>query len=160
MFDGVACEITATTDTSINCTTGPRPTIPGVTGSIATFTMTNTENGNIATNNIFFQYVSLYSDERTWAEFLPVDDEDISIPVGSALLVDVDATAKLDTVIVEGSLIFLPNSVSTHERTFDARIIINRGGLIEMGTEALPYTSKLTVTMHGERYDTTLPIFG
>ena len=37
--------------------------------------------------------------------------------------------------------------------------MINRGTM-EIGTEKHPYTSKLTITMYGEKYDPPMPIFG
>ena len=46
------------------------------------------------------------------------------------------------------------------ERTFDANIIVVKGGLLEIGTEEFPYTCKLTITMHGSKYSPVLPIFG
>jgi len=77
------------------------------------------------------------------------------------LLVDVDSTAKLNAITVEGSLLFAPHPTNAlHKRTLDARIIIVKGGYVEMGTEAFPYTSKLQITMHGKYGDPTLPIYG
>ena len=31
---------------------------------------------------------------------------------------------------------------------------------MEIGTEEFPYTSKLTITMHGDEYTPALPIYG
>lgn len=76
------------------------------------------------------------------------------------LLVDVDSTAQLNSIVVEGSLIFAPDADASHLRTLDARIIIVQGGYVEMGTEEFPYTSKLQITMHGKYADPTLPIYG
>jgi hypothetical protein len=45
-------------------------------------------------------------------------------------------------------------------KTFDANIIIVKGGTLEIGTEAFPYTSQLIITMHGEKYSPGVPIFG
>lgn len=73
---------------------------------------------------------------------------------------DVDATAKLNYILVEGSLIFPPNDDPAHERTLDANLILVQGGYFEAGTEEFPYTSKLTITMHGAKGDPTLPIYG
>jgi hypothetical protein len=87
--------------------------------------------------------VSLYSLETTWNDFLPVDGDGLEIPKGMHLLVDVDSTAKLNSIVVEGSLIFAPDADASHLRTLDARIIIVQGGYVEMGTEEFPYTSKL-----------------
>ena len=49
---------------------------------------------------------------------------------------------------------------SDHLRTFDARAILVHDGVFEAGTEADPYSSKLTITMHGVKYDPPLPIYG
>jgi len=76
------------------------------------------------------------------------------------LLVDVDATPILNLVLVEGSLIFAPDSDASHQRTFDAMYIFISAGYMEVGTEEFPYTSKLTITMHGEKADTEIPIYG
>jgi len=90
---------------------------------------------------LVYRYVSLYSATSTWLDFLPVDGESIDIPKGQHLLVDVDSTAKLNAITVEGSLLFAPDASKTHKRTLDARIIIVKGGYVEMGTETNPYTS-------------------
>jgi hypothetical protein len=34
------------------------------------------------------------------------------------------------------------------------------GGYLEVGTEDFPYTSKLVITMYGNKYDPYLPIYG
>ena len=51
------------------------------------------------------------------------------------LLVDVDSTAILNLVLVEGSLIFAPNPDANHLSTFDATYIMVRNGYMEVGTE-------------------------
>jgi hypothetical protein len=66
----------------------------------------------------------------------------------------------LNAIVVEGALIFVSDSDPNHERFFDARYIFVTGGLMEVGTEEFPYTSKLTITMHGTVYDPYLPIYG
>ena len=60
-----------------------------------------------------------------------------------------------------GSLIFPSDPDSNHQRTFDAHyIFLNNHAYMEIGTEDEPYTSKMTLTMHGERYDPYIPKFG
>lgn len=66
----------------------------------------------------------------------------------------------LNAVIVEGSLIFAPNADPTHVSAFDANYIMVFGGYMEVGTEDFPYTSKLVITMHGDKYSPYLPIYG
>jgi hypothetical protein len=72
------------------------------------------------------------------------------------LLVDVPKTPVLSFVNVEGSLIFDQETTGT----FDAEFIIVKGGYLEIGTEAEPYTGKLVITMHGAEFGRTLPLFG
>ena len=84
----------------------------------------------------------------------------IYVPPGLHLLVDVDSTPILSAVLVEGSLIFPPHSDPNHQRSFDARYILVRDGYMEVGTEQFPYTSKLTITMHSDKYSPEIPIYG
>jgi len=86
--------------------------------------------------------------------------ESVYVPPGFNLLVDVDKTPELNAIIVEGSIVFAPDDDATHERFFDARYIFINGGAMEVGTEEFPYTSRLTITMHGTVYDPYLPIYG
>ena len=84
----------------------------------------------------------------------------VEIPVGRALLYDVDSTPTLSFITVLGSLIFAPETDKTHQRYFDAQYVIVNGGYLEIGTEDFPYDSKLTITMHGDEYTPALPIYG
>jgi hypothetical protein len=106
-------------------------------------------------------YVAKWSDVDSWDGLtLPVAGDAVSIIAGRNLLVDVDSTPILSFIVVEGSLIFAPDADLTHERTFDAGYIIVKGGYLEIGTEEFPYDSKLTITMHGDEFTPTLPIYG
>ena len=89
-----------------------------------------------------------------------MDGESIYVPAGLNLYVDIDSSPHLNAVIVEGSIIFAPDSDPNHERFFDANYLFISGGLMEVGTEEFPYTSKITITMHGGLYDPYLPIYG
>ena len=105
--------------------------------------------------------MNYWSNTETWGDdFIPVDGETIVIPKGLNLLVDIKNSPKINAIDVEGSLVFPPDDNPEHQRTFDANIIIVKGGTLEIGTEDFPYTSKLTITMHGELYGPVLPIFG
>tara|TARA_B110000285_G_C15068746_1_gene586713 strand:+ start:443 stop:799 length:357 start_codon:yes stop_codon:yes gene_type:complete len=89
-----------------------------------------------------------------------MEGESIHVPVGLNLYIDIDRSPILNAVIVEGSIIFAPDTDPNHERFFDARYIFVSGGLMEVGTEEFPYTSKITITMHGLLSDPYLPIYG
>ena len=106
--------------------------------------------------------MSLWSDEDTWGgEFQPLEGDMVYVPSGLHLLVDVDSTPIFSAVLVEGSIIFAPDSAnSLKEKKFDAHYIMVRGGYMEVGTEEFPYTSKLTITMHSDKYSPEIPIYG
>lgn len=103
----------------------------------------------------------MWSDDTTWGgEFAPMYMESVYVPEGFNLFVDVDSTPELNLIMVEGSLIFAPDANPDHERFFDARYIFLNNAYMEVGTEEFPYTSKLTITMHGNISSPYLPIFG
>mmetsp|Transcript_13384 Transcript_13384/g.9450 ORF Transcript_13384/g.9450 Transcript_13384/m.9450 type:complete len:82 (-) Transcript_13384:5738-5983(-) len=54
----------------------------------------------------------------------------------------------------------LPDSDSNHERELHAHIIMVQGGYMEVGTEAHPYTSKMTITMYSDVSSPALPTYG
>ena len=89
-----------------------------------------------------------------------MDGEAVHVPKGMHLLVDVPKTPELSFITVEGSLIFEPDDDPATEKTFDANYIMVKGGYLEAGTEEYPYTSKLTITMHGTEEDPYLPTYG
>ena len=69
-----------------------------------------------------FTYANFWSNDKTWGgEFAPMEGETVYIPAGLNLVIDVDRTPILNTVLVEGAMIFLPNLTNpNHERYFDA----------------------------------------
>ena len=84
----------------------------------------------------------------------------VYIPTGLNLLVDIDTTPILSAVLVEGTLIFPPSNDPNHVRRFNANYILVRNGTMEVGTEQFPYTSKLILTMYGDRTSPEIPIYG
>lgn len=156
MIDGFECVATAATRTSVTCTTGKRP---GLVES--TLEIYIEGKGNVATQGKLFRYVMIWSDPDTWGgEFAPMHMESVYVPTGLNLLVDVDTTPELNAIVIEGTMIFAPHADPDHERFFDARYIFVNNGTLEVGTEEFPYTSKLTITMHGTVLDPYLPIYG
>lgn len=89
-----------------------------------------------------------------------MDDDTIHIPAGLNLLMDIDSSPMLKAIIVEGSLIIPPDSDPSHIRTLDAYYIFVRGGLMEVGTEDFPYTSKFIITLYGNKQSPEIPIYG
>jgi hypothetical protein len=157
VIDGRNCTVTAANSTSVTCTTDHRPGLISPSLQIYIDDM-----GLISNQDKLFRYVSMWSDDTTWGgEFAPMYMESVYVPEGLNLYVDVDSTAELNLIMVEGSIIFAPNTTDpNHERYFDARYIFLHKGYMEVGTEEHPYTSKLTITMHGNVSSPYLPIFG
>ena len=64
-------------------------------------------------------------------------------------------------MVDNGALIFPSNDADpTYHATFDAHYVMINNSTMEIGTETHPYKSRLTMTMHGEKYDPAMPIFG
>jgi hypothetical protein len=119
--------------------------------------------GSVALQGNAYRYCSLWSEESTWGDLLPpVDGESVAVPSGRCLLVDIQHTPKLKLVQVDGGALIFPSNDAdpTYEATFDAHYIMINNGTMEVGTEEHPYQSKLTITMHGNKYDPAMPIFG
>ena len=149
--------MTSATTTSVTCITGRRPGLqaePSLSITIEGY-------GNVATQDVRFRYVYFWSNPITWGgEFAPIDGDMVYIPAGLHLLVDIDTSPVLSAVVVQGSLIFPSGPTPNHVRSFSAHYIMNNEGYVEAGTEAHPYTSKLIITMHSQREDPELPIYG
>ena len=105
--------------------------------------------------------MKLWSDPETWGDNIPpFEGDSVHIPTGTNILFDLDSTPTLNLILVEGGLIFLPEEDPDHLRTFDAHYIFANYGMIQVGTEAYPYTSKIEITLHGEENDPSIPLFG
>jgi hypothetical protein len=157
-IDKVPCVIQSMSSTQIQCLTGkrigdePNPS----------FVIFVEDRGLAANKGNTFTYVQYWSEPSTWGNDAPPQYlEAVYIPPGRTLLVDVDSVPELSFVLIEGSLIFAPHPTNpNHQRTFDAGYIFVSGGYLEVGTEEYPYTSKLTITMHGDVKSPALPTYG
>ena len=160
-LDDVPCVVTSVIDTQVVCTTGQR------TGSWdedpkVVFTKSGVSGGgNVALQDNVYRYCNLWSEGATWGQLPPIDGESVAVPTGLCLLVDIKNSPKLKLVQVDGGALIFPDNVDpNYHATFDAQYINIRKGVMEVGTEKEPYNSKLTITMHGEKTDPAVPIFG
>jgi len=156
-IDEQVCTVTSATLTEVRCLTDPRPGLYE-----DTYLSMNVDGyGNVATRGLVFRYVSAWSASSTWGgEASPQEGETVWVPAGMHLLVDVDCTPIINLILVEGSLIFEPDSDPDHERCFNAYYIFIHNGYMEVGTEEHPYTSKLTITLHGNKETPEVPVYG
>ena len=159
LIDGIECDVTLAMNTAIECTTRPRP---GEYLDDPTLEIFIQGRGKLDSREMVFRYASLWSQSSTWGgKFAPVDGESVVVPKGLNLMVDIDHSPELDLVLVDGGSIIFPRDADpNHHRTFDARAIMIHNGIFEAGTEDEPYTSKLTITMHGKKYEKNIPIYG
>lgn len=157
-IDDKPCTISKRNNQKIECTTADRPFVEGLEPKLSIYV---DGKGYAATRGQVYRYVSKWSDKRTWGnDLLPVEGEALVIPAGQHLLVDVPVVPRLSFALVQGSLIFDSEERHWMQRTFDADHILVYGGYMEIGTEEAPYTSKLTITLHGDETDPYLPVFG
>lgn len=155
-IDGIDCDVTSASTTSVTCTSGERP---GTVAPSIVFRVDGAGQAALLGNEVY--YVNKWSSTETWGgELPPLEGESIHIPVGLNLLMDIDETPKLNLILVEGTLIFAPDADADHQRTLHAHIIFINGGHLIAGTEDEPYTSKLDIVLYGEKYGPTLPTFG
>ena len=155
-IDNVVCTgATVASATSITCTSGLRNAV-----ATATLVVEVGNNGYAATSGQTYLYVNKWSDNSWSGEFAPANGDSIHIPAGQNLLFDIDKGPELGAVLVEGSLIFLPDAQTTHERTFDAEYVFINGGYMEVGTETAPYTSRLPSRCTGISYLRSYPSMG
>lgn len=151
-IDGITCTVSASTSTTITCETGER-SAPPEEGNSMEITSDGSQ-AHIDCNH--FLYVDRWSEEATWGgEAIPREGDSVYVPKGMTLLVDI-STPILDTVIVEGKIVF----ADEEDMTFDAYYFVINEGEFEAGTEDAPYQHKLTFTMHGGYYGKQLPHFG
>lgn len=176
IIDEAECTVTAATTTSVTCITGPKTcscTNPNPEISIhmaqpssgsGSSTGSGTEPyGYAALQGNDFRYGSLWSEDSTWGGlFAPVEGESVSVPAGRTLIFDIDHSPILNLVILDGGSIIFPSDTDpNHERTFDAHyIFLNNNATMEIGTEADPYSSKMTLTLHGSKYEPYIPKYG
>lgn len=80
--------------------------------------------------------------------------DSVYIPSGQNVLFDV-STPELYSIMVEGSLIFEDKDMELH-----AYFLVCMGGRIQIGTFENPFTSKLTITMYGNKESKQLPEYG
>lgn len=104
-----------------------------------------------------FYYVLRWSDARTWGTDLPpIDGDLISIPAGMTLLVDQDTPNLRGIAVSNGTIIFSDEK----DLTINTGFITLVGGRFIAGTEQAPHQHRLNFILHGDYYDTQMPMFG
>ena len=157
IIDNIPCVInkSSSSDTSLVCTTGPRPEFTTPTIKVKT-----ANNGDSITRGQQVLYADRWSNTATWGgESLPRKGDLVHVPRGQTLLVDVDVVPRLASIVIEGIVMFEDYDAGK-TKYFDSDFIMINGGSLYIGTEQKRYESKLVITLHGERSGPTFPGFG
>lgn len=158
LIDGVACQVNQgqSSASKLTCVTGQRTELTKPSLEVMSATK-----GHAVTHGTKFLYADRWSQNATWGgESLPRQGDLVYVPPGKTLLVDVAEVPQLASIVVEGMLIFQDFDDAGREKTFDSGFIMVRDGVLQIGTEEVPYQSKLTITLHGSRESETFPGFG
>lgn len=95
----------------------------------------------LATGSLSAQ--ELWSNPTTWGGSVPSVGQNVLIPTGKVVELDVD-TASLGNLEVQGTLRFQRKNLN-----LTASHVVVHHGLLEIGTEAVPFAEKATITLTG-----------
>jgi hypothetical protein len=87
---------------------------------------------------------------------LPQERDVVWIPGGDRIILDVSPPV-LGRLVIEGALIFEDSKDLELQAN---QIAVVAGGLLQVGTEAAPFTHRATITLHGTRGDTPISRWG
>jgi len=93
------------------------------------------------------KFERLWSDKNNWPnQTLPGEDEDITIPSGWNMTMDLPVSPLLKMVVINGILNFKPD-IDIH---FKAKHIFIRAGELNIGTKTHPYKKNCTIELVGD----------
>lgn len=96
-FDNRECIVESYSSTEIVCTTDDKPYVPDTPETIIEIEGM----GLVATQDLVYRYVSLWSDTETWGgDIPPMEGESVAIPEGQHLLFDIDESPLLNAIII------------------------------------------------------------
>ena len=147
VLNGVPCAVTSVSAAAVTCVTGARTAIEPLSINVTVLGDSSTGRALYDASRVYFRYLDRWSALTTWKyNEPPVEGDSVVVPPGQAILVDV-SPPRLFLVLVQGDLVFARG----RNGTFDAHYIFVHGGRFEVGTEARPFTDRLTITLHGDR---------
>ena len=145
-LNGMPCTVLTSSAAAITCRTSPRTDILPLSVNVTVTGDASTGTALYDPTRVYFRYLDRWSALTTWKyQEPPIEGDSVVVPPGQSILVDV-SPPRLFLVLVQGDLVF-----DRRDLAFDASYIFVHGGRFEVGTEALPFTNKLTITLHGDR---------
>jgi len=95
----------------------------------------------------------VWSDAENWGGQLPVDGDEVEIPSGWNMLLDIAETPKLKTLNINGRLSLMRQDMDYHIR---AEKIFVRAGEFFIGSEEEPFENNVLITLLGDQEVETL----
>ncbi|XRA97477.1 fibrocystin-like protein [Pycnococcus provasolii] len=93
----------------------------------------------------------MWTDPSLWPSgTLPQDGEDAYIGPGWDVILNVD-TPKLNTLTIAGNLTFLSRGMDDVVTLSANRVVVDRGGRLEAGTDEQPFEGLARISLHGTR---------
>ncbi|EDQ93048.1 uncharacterized protein MONBRDRAFT_22411 [Monosiga brevicollis MX1] len=146
-------DISVVSDSLITCVTTRRSTLTALSVEV------EVDDGSIAVNQptARFRYMDRWSQVNTWVnDEPPIEGDTVVIPADQVVLMDV-TPPKLFLLLVQGQLIF----EDMQDLELHASYIWVQGGLLEVGTEDVPFQHRATITLYGDRWNSIgLPHLG
>ena len=99
----------------------------------------------------------LWSNETVWGGTLPQEGDDVEVPSGWNLVLDLEETPVFNSLTVNGRLSFIQNGMNVHLRS---KYIFVRAGELFIGSEEEPFQDEAKITLHGNQDDETLVLSG
>ena len=99
----------------------------------------------------------LWSDASNWGGTLPVEGDDVEIPSGWNMVLDLEETPVLKSLVINGRLSFAQHGINIHLR---AKQIFVRAGEFFIGSEEEPFEAEARITLHGMQDEETLVLSG
>ena len=87
----------------------------------------------------------LWSNETNWGGTLPAEGDDVEIPSGWNMLLDLEETPVFKSLTINGRLTFMPG-MDIHLRS---KQIFVRAGEFFIGSEDAPFENNAQITLHG-----------
>lgn len=155
-LNSMSCMVMTASNNTITCMTMPRMMIMPISVNVTIGGVNGTGTALVDTDVVYFRYLDRWSALTTWKwQEPPMEGDSVYIPPGQSILVDM-SPPRLFLVLNQGEMIF-----DRQDLTFDATYIWTQGGRFEIGTERDPFLNKITITLHGDRFnDIEIPEVG
>ncbi|KAJ8389419.1 hypothetical protein AAFF_G00119570 [Aldrovandia affinis] len=149
---GSVCHVDSANDTHIICVTSSQPR------SQETTVQVNIKDRGLAkTDNADFFYIDVWSSRYTWGGLSPPETGTFAVVTkGQTILLDTSTPVLKMLLIQGGTLVFDEADIELQAEN----ILITDGGVLQIGTETVPFRHKAIITLHGHLRSQELPVYG